>query len=262
MQTQRKANMKIASTILIIAITLISTQFYLSYFGAKNIGTTVEASYPTQQLVNSTITVLGNGEVTITPDRAILYIGITTQSSVLENASSKNAEIMNSIVSSLLSLGISKDDIRTVSYGVSPIYACCNSNEISGYTVTNQIQVIIRVQISNLTKLSYLTGQAIDASVRDGANQIYGIQFTVSQDKLKDAYLQALQNATRDALAQARAIASAVGRNITDIVSINTGYYYPAPMVFSSALQTNGTPIITPSSFTISASVTMTCRMG
>jgi len=248
----------------IVALALLSMQAYavvaggsLSTVGVHKAGGIVNP------LTNSTITVSGNGQVSIQPDMAILTIGVNTQDQSAQAAAKQNADIMTNIVSALESLGINSSSIQTVSYNIYQQYGypvavdgAPNPSSAAVYQVDNEIQVTISVSAQGIAQLGAKVGAAIDAAVAQGANQVYGVQFTASSSAIQLANQQALQLAVQDASGQAKAIASALGVTVTGVVSVSTSpQYIQSPIAYATAQSGSQTPIVAPQSLTVSASV-------
>jgi uncharacterized protein YggE len=259
----------------IVALAILSTQAYayvtsgsLSTIGIHNAGGSVD---PTN---SSTISVTGNGQVNIQPDRALLTIGVNTQDSSAQQAAQENANIMTNIISALGNLGINSSEIQTVSYNiyqqygyatpVQPVICGTPLNDTSckvpgaTYQVDNEIQVTIAVSSQTAAQLGTKVGAAIDAAVGAGANEVYGVQFTASSSVLQQADQQALQQAVKDASAQAASIASALGVSVTGVISVTTSpTYLPSPVYYAtpSAGTASQTPVVAPQSLTITESV-------
>ena len=207
---------------------------------------------------SQTISVSGTGSVTLSPDQARVSVGAITQATNAQQASAANAQIMNDLVARLHTLGIANDSISTISYYVSPLYNTKpnGSQTIVGYQV--QHELLVQVQNSNLDQLSSKVGQVIDSATGAGANQISGVQFTLSQTVLKQTYNQALQRAIQDASSQAQAMVSALGLRITGVQSVNQGGpVYPPVYTASASGAEKSTPIMS-GTFTVTASVAVT----
>jgi len=256
--TSKQRKMLTAAMVLVLAVT--SFQVYWVVTGAHVPPQVPQANASTQQRYNSTITVSGTGQAKVQPDRAILEIGVTTQNSTAEAAASRNAYLMNGVIASLEAIGISNSSMSTVSYSITPVYSCCGGTQtVTGYTVSDQLEVTVIATGGSLMQLGDRVGQAIDAAVSHGANVLYGIQFTASDQATAQARVQAHQMAVKDASSQATSIAAALGVNITGVVSATTAnVYYPAPVMFAASIASAGTPVIPPQSLTVSATVTVT----
>jgi uncharacterized protein len=269
MQTAERSTrkQKLIAAGAVVALALLSMQAYalaangsLSSVGINKAGGSVNP------LTNSTITVTGNGQVNIEPDMAILTIGVNTQDESAQTAAQQNANIMTSIISALGNLGINSSSIQTISYNVYQQYVypvqyngpANSSANIAKYEVDNEIQVTISVSSQGIAQLGAKVGAAIDAAVAQGANEVYGVQFTASNGSIQQANQQALQLAVQDASGQAKAIASALGVTVTGVVSVTTSpAYTPSPILYDTpgAEASTQTPVVAPQSLTVSASI-------
>jgi hypothetical protein len=251
----------------IVALAILSLQAYtLIASGSVADGGIHSASGSIDPTNNSTISVSGSGQVTIQPDVAILSIGVNTQDSSALNAAQQNANIMNRIISALGNLGINSSDIQTVSYNIYQQYGYpvvyngpMNGTSTSqGYQVENEIQVNISASSTGTAQLGAKVGAVIDAAVAQGANEVYGVQFTASSSTIATANQQVLKLAVQDAAAQAKTIASALGVTVTGVLSVSTSpNYLPSPIAYATPGSTavSSTPVVAPQSVTISASV-------
>ncbi len=124
--------------------------------------------------IPATVTVNGHGSVSLPPDTASIVLGVDVTKPTLSEAQSAAADQMTAILKVLKNAGIEDKDIQTVNYSV---YVQRNydnngtAGEITGFQVTNQINVIVR----DVDKV----GDLLDAVVGAGANNIYGINFYV-----------------------------------------------------------------------------------
>jgi uncharacterized protein YggE len=126
--------------------------------------------------------------------------------------------------------------------------------------VTNQFRVTVVATGQTVQQLGTNIGHVIDTATANGANQIYGIEFTASSDTLQQAQLTALRDATLDASQRAHTIASALGVNITGVVSVTTNPVYPQPIYYGLQAYASAvtTPVLPPQSLTITATVQAT----
>jgi uncharacterized protein len=199
------------------------------------------------------ITVSGEGSISATPDKATATLGIRTESQNLQEAQAANAQMANEMLSSLLSLGISRDDIKTADFRIDPIYTYEDGKQIfQGYRVTHLFTVTIR----DVDK----TGLIIDTAVKNGANEVMNIQFSVAEPQVY--YNQALSLAVMDSFKKARTIAKTLGTsNLPYPISIKeeTQKTAPGPYLVASfeKVGSSGTPI-EPGTLEIKASVTAT----
>jgi len=235
---------------LAIALAVLSGALYgLTAFG--QVGT----SQP-----DHTLLVSGTGEIRVSPDRANIMIGVITEGLTVKEAADANAKATASLLSELGRMGISNDAVVTVSYNVYPIYNYNNIRNFPvtvGYRVEHQLRVTVLGE--NVDKLAVKAGEVIDAAVAAGANQIYGIEFTVSEEKIVDLKNQALQKAVTEAATKGKLMSDALGVKLAGIKSVNEGsVYYPPPILFQSAAEVKQGTQILPGSLSVSASVQVT----
>lgn len=194
-----------------------------------------------------TITVNGVGTVGTAPNEAILNLAVTNQATTAAQAASDNANTMSQMIQAILGLsslspGITKEDITTSDYSLTPVYSQPNSNgcytasgppqpqpgstivcttatqQLVGYAVRNAIQVTVK----DMTSI----GRVLDAATQSGANEVGGITFTFTAETYAALQKQALQKAIQDASNQAETMASALGVHVAGVVSVTPAYVY------------------------------------
>lgn len=147
------------------------------------------------------------------PDIAIAQIGVQTINKEVEPAVAENNRKAEAIISALKQLGISEKDIKTVSFNIYPLrdYKNNDPNTIIGFQVDNTVSVTFR-------KLD-MVGKGLQAAITTGANNIYGIEFTLSDPEPVRNELRVL--AIQDARKKAENMAQAAGIQLGKIISIN-----------------------------------------
>jgi len=172
----------------------------------------------------ATVSVTGNSQMTVAPDRLIVYLLIQTQDESAVVAKNENAEIYDDVLNALLGVGVEMNDIETENYNIYPQYNWSSGRQdIIGYTVSNNIKIKIE-DFDNADKV-------VDASVDNGALVSY-INFELSNEKSNEYKALVLANASQDAKAKATAIATSLGKELGRIVSITSSEYnyYPYPV--------------------------------
>ena len=247
----------LTAIVLVVLVATVAAQAYVLVVAQAKGGNTSDVpKLPVKG--NGTITVSGTGHVEVQPDRAITTVGVTTQATTAQTAIEQNANTMNAVILALNGIGISNDDIQTLYYN---IYPQTNYNggspTITGYQVTNEIQVTVVASGQSLSQLGSKAGLVIDTVASKGANQIYGVQFTVSASTLKQAQQTSLQQASQDALQNAHMIASGIGVTITGLVSISSvpSYYPPTYYGQVGLAAATPTPVVPPQSLTVTSTV-------
>lgn len=196
-------------------------------------------------------------EVPVAPDRARISIGIQTQNPDVKMAQQENAVKMDTLVTSLQKAGIDQRDLQTTGYSIYPVYDDSSlglGQKIRYYQVTNTLTVTIR----DVNR----TGEFIDIAVANGANQAFGITFTLSEERMRATRNVALQKAVDEARADADTVASAVGVKILGVRDVTVGGVSP-PVVYdrysAAELSAKAAPTpIQPGEIRVSAQVSIT----
>lgn len=176
-----------------------------------------QPTMPAPPVPGPSVEASGYGEVRVTPDRAVIAVGVETRAPTAAAASAQNARLQRAVIDTIRALGVASAQIATVDYSVYPEQVFNPERgdtkpRITGYVVRNTV----RVEARQLAQVSAL----IDAAIAKGANGINSLQFLSSN--LEDARRQALAAAVRNAEADAQAMASAVGRCAQELVELTT----------------------------------------
>lgn len=161
------------------------------------------------------IMTFGEGQTRVTPDRATVLIGVQTRALTAAVAGSDNARRQKAILDTLKAMGIPPEQLMTQNYSVSPEmrYDPNGSNpKVTGYTVSN----MVRVELKKMEQV----GPVIDAALAKGANQIAGVQFSVSN--VADARRVAMAEAVRNARSDAEALAKAAGGTLGPLIEMTS----------------------------------------
>lgn len=174
-----------------------------------------------QAIAGTRLDVSVTGESTRVPDIAIISAGVVTRAKTAAGAMQENAQRMERVIGALRAIGIAERDIQTSNVSLSPEYHHQDNQppQLSGYTASNQVNIRFR-DIRN-------SGRVLDVLVAQGANQINGPNLTLDKPQL--ALDEARANAIAVGRARARLYASALGLQVTRIVSVSEsgGYYAP-----------------------------------
>lgn len=211
----------------------------------------VPAAHANDDKSRRTVTVTASGTVAVVPDQARLSSGVTSEGATAREALTANTAAMAKVIGELKSSGIDAKDIQTSSFRVEPRYTRPEEGKapsIDGYTVTNDVQVLVR----DLNKL----GEILDRLVTAGANQSSGLNFEVStaETALDEARKQAVANARR----RAELYAAASGAQVGEVLTITEGEAFAPPRpVFARAMKADAVPVERGTE-TLEASITIT----
>jgi uncharacterized protein YggE len=180
-------------------------------------------SEPTGSLPR-TITVVGEGTVSISPDVARANIGVEVARPTVKEASEENKAVVEAVLAALEEQGIDESDIQTSGFSV---YAerfgpegPLSENEVQ-YRMSNNVSVTIRDLDS--------VGAVLDAAIDAGANNIYGVEFSL--EDMGAAQSEARADAVADAGEKAAQLAELVDVSLGEVISLsevigsNGGFY-------------------------------------
>jgi uncharacterized protein len=199
-----------------------------------------------------TIEVDGNGETRTSPDTADLELAIETQAKTAEQAASRNAALATKVIDALKSKLGDKGKITTGGYSLNPMYSQRPSENptIIGYTAQNTVTV-------HTGELD-LVGALIDSAIAAGANRVNSLSFSVRDDT--KARAEAIAIATRDARAQADALAAALDVKLGKVLKATTvSAERPVPIRMGRAMAMSAsveTPV-EPGEVTVPATVSL-----
>ena len=120
------------------------------------------------------ISVDGYGEVTATPDRANINIGIVSNAKTAKQAQQDNAAAANAVKAALQDLGIDPSDMKTSHYNFRPVYSQekNKNHKVIGYTASCSLEVVV----NDISK----TGLVIDRALNNGANRVNNLNFDLN----------------------------------------------------------------------------------
>lgn len=216
-------------------------------------GTTAGAQEPSEP---SVVTVTGEGVIRRAPEVARVVFAAESRDASPRQAQRAAAAAMASVHDRLGQAGIPEEAMRTLSYELSPEYEFVeNRRSLKGYVARNRLDV----RVDSIDRV----GEILDVGVEAGATSVEGLHFD-----LKDraaAERAALQAATADAWARARAAAAGVDRMLARVVRIEeAGVPTTIPravMAMRAPAQAESPPPILAGDLEIRATVTLTAEL-
>jgi uncharacterized protein len=191
-----------------------------------------QAQDPSGATVPGTVTVVGEGSVSIDPDIANTTIGVEVVEPTVQEAVSQAREMMDAVIAALQEAGVAEEDLQTSGFniwaernygGPMPMESeGTNDNaEQVRYHVSNNVQVTVR-DLENIEGV-------LDAAIQAGANNIYGVNFSLSDPTVieSDARAEAVENARTKAEELAGLTGTEVGGvvSISEVVGQGGGYF-------------------------------------
>ncbi len=213
-------------------------------FLVNNYTTTKTDSFQTQ----------GQGSASAVPDEVTISFGVTKTSGTVSDAQSQTNNAIENILSNLKKLGVSDKDLKTTNYSVNPDYNYNGRQKISGYTVTQNIDLKLK-DIKN-------TNEAIDTITANGANLVGQIQFGFSESAKSKLEDQARKEAVGNAKQRAESLAKTVGIKLGKIINVSEeSNSQPRPIFLESVKARDietPTTNITPGENSVNITVTLT----
>ena len=199
-------------------------------------------------------TVTGEASVAAVPDMATIRTGVTNQGKTAKETSDANAKSSNALVAALRAAGIADKDIQTSGLSLSPTYENTLSSgrgRINGFQASTQLAIKVR----EIPKLADM----IDRVVTAGANDIGGIDFTVSAPSTRlDA---ARTDAVADARRKAEIYAKAAGVKLGRVLSLSEGDVAPEPVFMEARAVRASAPAVMPGEKTLKLIVTISYEL-
>ncbi len=163
--------------------------------------TTVVLSQPSQ----SGISVSGRGTVAVTPNIAVLTLGVEVTLATVGDARAEAADAMTAIQASLTANDVAATDIKTQSFSIQTQYDYRRDGpaEIIGYRVANSLVIKVR----DIDTISTVLDDAVDAG--GDTVRVNDISFTVDQPEQYQG--EARQLAVEDARERAETLAALAG---------------------------------------------------
>lgn len=160
------------------------------------------------------------------PDLAQVGAGVQTRANTASEAVQQNAAAMERLVERLRSLGIERRDIQTSNFNLNAEYDYNNRNGappvFTGYMAANQVTV----RLKRLDRI----GQVLDALVAAGANNLFGPNFMLENDR--EAKALARRNAFQRAQGQAEEFARMAGYTGARLLEVSETFqsFGPVPV--------------------------------
>ena len=202
------------------------------------------------------ITVVGQGEVSLTPDIAQINVGAEATAETVSEAKAEVDSRIEAILATLEEMGIAEKDIQTSQYSIyyeqESVFGPAReepSSEAGGlYRVSNMLNVTIR-EIER-------AGEVVDAAVEAGANRMYGVSFTVSETVEWES--EAREKAMADARARAEELAGLAEVTLGEVLSVSEVVGGGSVVVEKEVMAAFGGGVIMPGELEVSTQIQVT----
>lgn len=183
---------------------------------------------------SSSVTVEGNAEISVVPDRANLNLAVELNGRNLSSMTTRVAETIDAFLTITDGLSINRNDVMTSGVNINPRYRYENKTGrriFDGYNVSRSIQV----DLQNID----LLGSIIERSTAQGINNIAAPIFRFSQE---DQVIQSLHTlAVQDAMKRAEALVDPLNASLGKALKIDasSNQSISPPMMEMRALDMN-----------------------
>ena len=183
---------------------------------------------------SSSVTVEGNAEISVVPDRASLNLAVELDGRNLSTMTTTVAQTVDAFLTITDGFSINRNDVMTSGVNISPRYRYENKTGrriFDGYNVSRSIQV----DLKNID----LLGSIIERSTAQGINNIAAPIFRFSQE---DQIIQSLHTlAVQDAIKRAEALADPLNASLGKALKIDASSIQSIspPMMEMRALDMN-----------------------
>ena len=173
------------------------------------------------------INVAGEGKIKVTPDYAVISIGVENTGADAAEVKKKNDVTVDAVIKYLKSLKLAPADYQTKQVYLSKSYDYAKKKNT--FVASQQISVTLR----DLSKYDTLMMGLVDT----GINNIQGVEF--KSTKLAQYESEARKAAVVDAKAKAQDYAAALGQKVGKaiLVSDNSQTNYPMPRMYAMEMK-------------------------
>lgn len=218
--------------------------------------------HTTDRTDNATIHVSASADVSAPPDRALVRLAVVATADTAEEARNRAAEDADSMRAALREQGVADGQVRTAYYDLSAVHEDSeNGTRIVGYRAVHAFEVEVD---TDADELGNRTGTVIDTAVRNGANRVEGVQFTLAEETRRELRERALERAMANARDDADLLAATGDVRITGVRSVSTADvgFHPIDAGLRETADGGGGAAtrLEPGPVTVSATVSVTYR--
>lgn len=191
----------------------------------------------------TTVSASGTGTVEAAPDRVVVRIASTARADSPAAAVAALDRNVSRFRTALREANVSDDAVRTESF------------DLFDQRTPNGTEFVARQSFVVTLNDTTAAGRIIDVAVENGATEVFGVAFTLSEETRRELRAEAIDEAVTRAREDAGAAARSAGLTITGVRSISVGSGGVGPFIERTA--DAGTQI-DPSPVTVSATVDVT----
>ena len=202
---------------------------------------------------SSTIDVQGNSEISVEPDEAKVWAGVSFVRDSADKAQDEINIVISTMIEGLVDAGIAMEDIETERLNLYEEFAWKEGGrESEGWRASQTL----KIKTEDMNKV----GEIVDIAVSNGANQINNIEFTLSEKREQEFKQQVVAQATTNAKEKAETIANSLDVRLVKIKSASEAEFGYRPYIYGleavagdAAVKESAT--VTPEDVTVSANI-------
>jgi uncharacterized protein YggE len=171
------------------------------------------------------VSVSGQGEVSVQPDRARLALGVEASNVELKAAEAEVNRVVRAYLVEAKALGIRDEQISTAGVTINPEYVWddkAHRQQFTGYKARRQIDL----RVDDLTVI----GDLILRATKVGINQVNSP--VLESSKARELTRQALVKATEDARSKAQLLADTLNVKLGAVRNISANDAVPPPVMY------------------------------
>ncbi|WP_458206045.1 SIMPL domain-containing protein [Haladaptatus sp. NG-SE-30] len=177
--------------------------------------TQAENETTTENTVNTattTIRVSAVGEAEAEPDQALLRVAVVQSGDDAEMVRTRLAKNVSRLREALRQIDVSDEQIRTVAFDIR------QDRDEEGAPADFRGIHTFEITLNDTDRV----GSVIDTAVKNGANEVDGVAFTLSEARRDELRARALQRAMQSARTDAESIAGAENLTVTGVRTVST----------------------------------------
>ena len=177
-----------------------------------------EADAPSPAAPERAVTVVGEGQIREAPDIARTTLGVEATAASAVAATRDAATRMAAVIAAVKRLGVADADIQTSAFSIRSERYATPPPKAGAPEGTSPITYVASNSVAVTIRDTARTGAILDAAVKAGANEVWGVSFAHSDEAA--LRLRARELAVADARARAEGLARAAGVALGPVISI------------------------------------------
>ena len=207
----------------------------------------------TPTATGTTISATGTGSVDTDADLAVVSVAVVATADSADDARGQVAADVERMRTALREAGVPDDAVSTASFAVYPEYSYDGGERTErGFRAMHSFQIETAPERA---------GEVVDVAVGNGATQVQGVSFTLTEETRASLREQAISRAVTAARGDADAMAGAADLSITGIESMSTsGGFVPTERFAVEADAGGASTTFEPAPVRVSVTVSVTYR--